>query len=340
AGGVGKYLTIEIVGEGYVKATKVKSGETWYFRENGTEKVGAGTVELEAFASEGWNFSQWSGDLNSSENPTEYKTRKYGYVLAVFDERTYTITASAVGNGTIDPDDEVLVEYGADQTFDFIPDEGNHISAIVVDGFYLSSFAQNYTFYNVTADHTIVAYFSADGTATVPNGTDVTVFLASGAGLTFDDTDGGTATGDRAHPGVGLDYPNGTLAVAWDINVTFTFAGEVLVALQYDDTNLTDAEESNLTLIRAESIEALRSDVNQDLVVNGTDVSIVANAVKQSYWYDPLLDINNDGFVNEDDVHIVNENKGTTLVDITLEVSTDLNIIYGTTDRFSIFGSR
>ena len=340
AGGTGKFLTIEIVGEGYVKATKIKSGETWDFYWADppmTEKVGAGTILLSAFASEGWEFSHWGGDLTSSENPTDYKTQKYGYVVAVFVRKTFTITASATGNGIIDPDGEVSVEYGADQTFGFAPEEGNHVSAIVVDGVYLSSFAESYTFYNVTADHTIDVSFSADGTATVPAGSAVTVFLASGAGMTFDDTEGGVATGELE-----TDYPAGTLAVGWEISVTFAFTGEVLVALHYNDTGLNETEESNLRLIHCmhASIEALLSDVNRDLVVDGTDVSIVANAVKQPEWYVPRCDVNNDGYVTEADIHIVNENKGTPLVDITDWVDTDLNIIYGTTIWFSIFGAR
>jgi hypothetical protein len=338
AGGTGKFLTIEIVGEGYIGATKVQSGETWEFYWTDppmTEKVGAGTVTLEAFASPGWEFSHWKGDLAGSESPTDYKTQKYGYVMAVFVRRTYTITASATGNGTIEPEGEVLVEHGADQTFNFAPDPGNHVSRIFtdVDG-YLRSFALNYTFYNVTADHIISVSFSADGTAIVDAGYDVYAFLAAGATLGFDETEGGVATGES------VDYPVGTYAVIWDVNVSFAFVGEGLVCLEYDDTGLSEAEESNLRLIHAESKWAFLSDVNQDLRVDGTDVSIIANAVKQGQWYDPWLDINNDGFVNEEDVHIVNDNKGAYLEDITLEVNTDLNLICGRTDSFSIFGAR
>jgi hypothetical protein len=341
AGGTGKFLTVEIVGEGYVTATKVQSGETWNFYQNGTEKVGAGTVLLQANASEGWEFSQWGGELAGiSENPTEYKTAKYGYVLATFVKKIYTITAYAIGNGTINPLGgmpakyvEVPVEYGASQTFEFTPDTGNHTSAILVDTAYLGSFAQSYTFEYVTADHTIKVYFSAAGTATVPAGNDVTAFLDSGAGLTFSNTDGGTATGENVY------YPVGG-ATAWDINVTFTFTGEVNVTLVYNDTGLSLQDEQNLRLIRGDSAEAIRSDVNHDLVVDGTDVSIVANAVKQGEWYNPLLDINNDGFVDETDIHIVNANKGAILEDITDGINTDLNIIWGTTGHFSIFGVR
>jgi len=284
--------------------------------------VGAGTVLLRAHASEGWEFSHWGGDLTStSKNPIEYKTVKYGYVVAVFVKKTCRITAYAVGNGVIEPSGDVLVEYGASQTFEFTPDAGNHVSAIVVDGVYLS-FAEDYTFYNVTADHTIDVIFSADGTAFVPPGTGQIVFLAPGVSLTFHITEGGTATGEEAY------FPIGGLT-AWDIGVPFPITGGVIIAMHYDDSNLSPTEEENLRLVRGVSTEAIRSDVDWDFDVDGTDVSIVANAVKQGSWYDPLLDINNDGYVNEDDVHIVNENKGTILVDITLWVDTALNIIYG-----------
>ncbi len=337
AGGTGKFLTIEIVGEGYVTATKVASGETWDFYWADppmTEKVGAGTVELKAFASNGWEFSCWEGELiGTSENPTDYKTAKYGYVVAVFVHETFTITASAVGNGTIDPPGEVPVEYGASQTFQFTPDASNHVSAIVVDGIYLTSLAQSYTFSNVTADHTIEVYFSADGTAIVPAGTGVTVFLASGVRLTLGQTCGGIATGEEE-----TQYRVGAAAIIWEINITFTFTGEVNVTLHYNDTGLL-IDEQSLRLIRGPSTEAILCDVNRDLVVDGEDVSMVANAVKQGDWYNPLLDPNDDGFVDEADIHLVNANKGAELEDITDGINTELNIIWGTTSKFSIFGA-
>ena len=98
-----------------------------------------------------------------------------------------------------------------------------------------------------------------------------------------------------------------------------------------------------LRLISGETLEALYSDVNGDLIVDGDDVSIVANAVntnQQPDWYDPHLDINNDGFVDKEDIHVVNSYKGTTLEDITDDIDTVHNIIYGTTSHFSVFRCR
>ncbi len=287
---------------------------------------------LEAFAPEGWEFIAWTGDLASNANPEYFKTQKYAVVTAIFEEEPHIISASAVGNGTIDLDGEVPVKHGESQTFEFTPDEGNHVSAIVVDGVYLSSFAESYTFYNVTGDHTIEVSFSADGTATVPAGTAQNVFLATSVVLGFDSTDGGTATGEEI-----TYYPAGTIAVAWNITITFAF-GNVTVTLHYDDTGLL-MNETDLRLIQGDSIEAILSDVNRDQLVDGTDVSIVANAVKQAYWYDPFLDINNDGFVNEADILIVNAHKGTILKDITDGIDTELNKIWGTADTTSFFGA-
>jgi len=52
------------------------------------------------------------------------------------------------------------------------------------------------------------------------------------------------------------------------------------------------------------------------------------------------LDLNNDGFVDEADIHIVDANKGKILKDIADGINTDLNIIWGTTGQFSVFGVR
>ena len=88
---------------------------------------------------------------------------------------TYTITATAGENGTIDPA-SAEVMYGYDKTFTITPAEGYRIAAVVVDaetegeanvtvvagdGYY------TYTFTNVTANHTIHATFEAIPTYTI-----------------------------------------------------------------------------------------------------------------------------------------------------------------------------
>lgn len=338
--GIGKYLTINVQGEGYVIATKVNSGEIFLFNStNNQHKVGAGTVLLEAVAIDGWKFVEWTGDyLTGTSDSVYFKTVKYATITAVYTEKTYVVTASASSGGSITPHGDIEVKHGLDQTFEFYPNDSTyHVSSIVVDGFFVPSYANTYTFYNVTADHTIHIIFSEEGKATVPEGTYVSVFLGAGAGITFADTDGGLVTGEPE------DFPEGSSVIVWELNYTATFSGGAQIILSYDDTNLTLVQEQNLRLYSGESLAALYSDVNCDLIVDGEDVSIVANAVntnQQPDWYDPLLDVNNDGFVDKEDIHVVNSYKGTLVEDITDKVDTELNIIYGTTSHFSLFRCR
>lgn len=337
--GIGKYLTIIPQGQGSVTATKVNSGEVFLFNSTNTQnKVGAGTVLLNASASEGWEFVEWTGNyLANTTNPINFKTEKYANITAVFREITYTITPSSSGYGYIDPEDIVEVKHGNNQEFNFTAAPGNHTSSIIVDGTYASSFANSYTFYNVTSNHTISVIFSENGKATVPFGTDVSVFLGAGAGITFANTTGGVATGKLE------EFPENTSVIVWELNYTATFTDGAQVVIHYEQGDLTLLQEQNLTLISGVSLEALYSDVNGDLVIDGTDVSIVANAVntnQQPDWYDGNLDINNDGEVDKWDIQLVNTYKGTTLENITDYVDTEHNMIYGTTNHFSVFRCR
>jgi len=338
--GIGKYLTIYTGEGGSVTATKVKSGTAFLFDQSTAQiKVGAGTVLLKAEALEGWEFVEWTGDLGDTNSEVEFKTFKYATITAVFREKTHTITASSSEGGSIVPDGSWEVNHGDDQTIFFNADsELTHLSSIIVDGVFGSSFNNSYTFENVVEAHSISVSFSPIGTATVPSGSGVSVFLGEGAGITFVTTDGGVATGGAQ------DFPAGTSVVVWELNYGLNlFDGGAQVALQYDATGLTIDQELALRLIRGDTLEALYSDVDGDLDVDGTDVSIIANAVntnQQPHWYDPLFDIDNDGEVDNADIHIVNENKGALLEDITDWVDTDLNIIYGTTEHFSIFRGR
>jgi hypothetical protein len=89
---------------------------------------------------------------------------------------TFTITASSANEifGTISPSGEIEVADGASQTFTMTPLEGFALSSLLVDGYdRLSQVVDNtYTFENIHADHTIVAYFDAEHiiTATAGNG--------------------------------------------------------------------------------------------------------------------------------------------------------------------------
>jgi hypothetical protein len=79
---------------------------------------------------------------------------------------TYTITATAGADGSINPSGAVTVSYGADQTFTIAANTGYHIAEVLVDGA-SASVASSYTFTNVTTNHTIAASFTTLATPTI-----------------------------------------------------------------------------------------------------------------------------------------------------------------------------
>jgi hypothetical protein len=75
---------------------------------------------------------------------------------------TPTITATAGPNGSISPSGSIPVTYNGSQTFTVSANAGYIISAVLVDGVPVSGQSNttfNYTFANVTANHTISATF-------------------------------------------------------------------------------------------------------------------------------------------------------------------------------------
>jgi hypothetical protein len=78
---------------------------------------------------------------------------------ATFAINTYLITATAGEHGSITPSGQVDVLIGGNQTFTITPDAGYHIEDVMVDGASVGAVSQ-YTFNNVTTDHTINATFA------------------------------------------------------------------------------------------------------------------------------------------------------------------------------------
>ena len=79
-------------------------------------------------------------------------------ITAFFEINTFIIAASSASNGSISPTGTVPVVYGDSQTFTITPDLGYQIGQITVDGGIVAPTA-NYTFNNVTSDHSISANF-------------------------------------------------------------------------------------------------------------------------------------------------------------------------------------
>jgi hypothetical protein len=79
-------------------------------------------------------------------------------ISTILVDNDYTITASAGSNGSIDPTGSVNVDGATDQAFTIAPDAGYEIDTVTVDSVAVGAVA-SYTFYNVTANHTISATF-------------------------------------------------------------------------------------------------------------------------------------------------------------------------------------
>ena len=84
----------------------------------------------------------------------------YGSVQANSGGTNYTITASAGSNGSIVPSGAVSVPSGSNQTFAIAGNSGYIVTNVVVDGSSVGA-TNSYTFINVTAGHTINAFFGA-----------------------------------------------------------------------------------------------------------------------------------------------------------------------------------
>ena len=72
---------------------------------------------------------------------------------------TYTITASAGANGSIDPSGNVNVNPGGSQAFTITPADCYHVADVLVDSISVGP-VTSYTFTNVTANHAISASFA------------------------------------------------------------------------------------------------------------------------------------------------------------------------------------
>jgi len=97
---------------------------------------------------------------------------------------TYTISASTTDHGSISPSGTVTVEAGVDQTFGILPDDGYHVTDVLVDGVSIGV-VSSYTFHNVAADHSITAEFAIN-TYTLLATTDTNGSLSPSGNVTVD----------------------------------------------------------------------------------------------------------------------------------------------------------
>lgn len=80
-------------------------------------------------------------------------------ISAFFTPKTFTISSSSGPGGSINPAGNITVNYGQNRTFTFSPDTDYKIADVIVDGVSVGPVSQ-YTFNNVTSNHTISVTFT------------------------------------------------------------------------------------------------------------------------------------------------------------------------------------
>ncbi|MCG2716056.1 MAG: pre-peptidase C-terminal domain-containing protein [Candidatus Marinimicrobia bacterium] len=134
-----------------------------------TQEVEHGTdcTQVTANPNAGYRFTGWTGDYTGTVNPLTVTNVTSDMTITANFIAIYTITATAGANGTISPSGAVIVDYGTDQTFTFDPNTCYEVDDVSVDLVSEGGEIRNYTFTNVTADHTIdVQFYHYDCTIT------------------------------------------------------------------------------------------------------------------------------------------------------------------------------
>ena len=138
----------------------------------------------------------------------------------------YTIIATAGPNGNINPNGQVTVDHGDDQTFTFTPDQNYKVDSVFIDGEYVNiGDDQHYTFTTVTSNHTIHVTFKYTNSVDEFDAFSPQVWYASGA-LHFRNIPPSTSL--QVVDGLGRIVYQGLLTSEW---IPFTGNGFYIVRL-------------------------------------------------------------------------------------------------------------
>ncbi len=121
-------------------------------------------------------------------------------ITASFSIIQYIITATAGANGSISPSGAVSVNHGASQTFLVSPNTGYHVASVVVDGAAATLTGGQYTFSNVTSNHSISVTFAIDTlTITATAGTGGSISPSGAVSVTYGNSQSFTMTADTGY---------------------------------------------------------------------------------------------------------------------------------------------
>lgn len=85
-------LNVSVTGEGSVDQKLLSSGKSY--------EVGS-QVELSATPATGWEFEQWTGGIESTENPVTINLNEAKEVTAIFVRKQYNLNLTITGEGTV-----------------------------------------------------------------------------------------------------------------------------------------------------------------------------------------------------------------------------------------------
>jgi hypothetical protein len=151
----------------------------------------------------GYEVDKWTldgSDIQTGGNTYTLSTITATHTVAVsFKIMTYTVTASAGANGSVDPTGAVTKDYGSSQLLTASPATGYEVDKWTLDGSDIQTGGNTYTLSTITATHTVAVSFKImTYTVTASSGANGTIDPLS-AVVNYDSSQLFTATPDAGY---------------------------------------------------------------------------------------------------------------------------------------------
>lgn len=152
----------------YTEAVTVSVGDNGTVSPSGDVPVAYGDdLTISIVPDEGYRISKVTmdgEDVTSSVTGQELVLREVKSnhdVTVAFEKITYTVAVSSGGHGSVDPDGDVLVEYGDSLTVKIAPDTGYVLKSVILDGIDVTSSVSGLVFVlnDVVSDHSVRVEF-------------------------------------------------------------------------------------------------------------------------------------------------------------------------------------
>ena len=152
----------------YTETVTVSVGDNGTVSPSGDVPVAYGDdLTISIVPDEGYRISKVTmdgEDVTSSVTGQELVLREVKSnhdVTVAFEKITYTVAVSSGGYGSVDPDGDVLVEYGDSLTVKIAPDTGYVLKSVILDGIDVTSSVSGLVFVlnDVVSDHSVRVEF-------------------------------------------------------------------------------------------------------------------------------------------------------------------------------------